>query len=320
MLARFKRFLDQYEVPKTELPPHSADDRQLACAALLVEAARLDEHFGPKERARVHELLKGRFGLGDDEAAALTAEAERTSEVSVEWQSLTRTVKDAFGHDERVEMVEMLWEVAYADGELHDYEASLLRRIAPLLYVSDRESGEARRRVVERLGITDTETAPVRDRAAATTAGEETGAAGFALDPRLADSTAPVGDLPLCRVLLVDDRRFPWLLLVPRRPDVGELADLEDAADRHRLADEIHAAAQILRRLYRPARVNVGAIGNKVPQLHVHLVARVTDDAAWPEVVWGSPMEPCEPDALAARREELVAAFRAEEGFGGIRP
>ena len=319
MLARFKRFLDQYEVPKTELPPHSADDRQLACAALLVEAARLDEHFGPKERARVHELLKDRFGLGDDEAAALTAEAERTSEVSVEWQSLTRTVKDAFDHGERVEMIEMLWEVAYADGALHDYEASLLRRIAPLLYVSDRESGEARKRVVERLGVTDTETAPVRDRAAATAADEDSGA-GFALDPRLAASTAPVGDLPLCRVLLVDDRRFPWLLLVPRRPDVGEWVDLEDAADRHRLTDEIHAAAQILRRLYRPARVNVAAIGNKVPQLHVHVVARSTDDAAWPEVVWVGQAERYEPEALAARRDELAAAFRAEEGFGEIRP
>ena len=153
MLARLKRFLDAYEVPHTEPPPHSADDRQLACAVLLVEAAGLDEHFGPNERARVHDLLRSRFGLSDEEAVALVAEAEQTAEASVEWQRFTNTIKDAFGHDERVEMVEMLWEVAYADGELHDYEASLLRRIAPLLYVSDRESGEARKRVLERLGI-----------------------------------------------------------------------------------------------------------------------------------------------------------------------
>ena len=153
MLARLKRFLDAYEVPHTEPPPHGSDERQLACAVLLVEAARLDSDFGANERARIHGLLRDRFGLDEGEARALTAEAEETAEASVEWQGFTSKIKDAFDHDERVEMVEMLWEVAYADGELHDYEASLLRRVAPLLYVSDRESGEARKRVLDRLGI-----------------------------------------------------------------------------------------------------------------------------------------------------------------------
>ena len=153
MLARFKRFLDQYEVPHTELPPHSSDDKQLACAVLLVEAAKLDSTFGPEERRRIRELVRARFGLTDEEAKALTAEAEETSDASVEWQHFTTTIKDGFDHGERVEIIEMLWVVAYADGQLHDYEASLLRRIAGLLYVADRESGEARRRVVERLGI-----------------------------------------------------------------------------------------------------------------------------------------------------------------------
>jgi uncharacterized tellurite resistance protein B-like protein len=153
MLARFKRFLDQYDVPHTEPPPHSFDDMQLACAVLLVEAARMNATFGETERAIIHDLVRRRFGLDQDEAEALTAEAERTADVSVEWQRFTRTIKEGFDHDERVGMVEMLWEVAYADGELHDYEASLLRRIAPLLYVSDRESGEARKRVLARLGL-----------------------------------------------------------------------------------------------------------------------------------------------------------------------
>ena len=152
MLVRFKRFLDAYEVPKSELPPHGSDEKQLACAVLLVEAAKLDSEFGPEERRRIRDLVRERFGLSEEEAAALTAEAEATSEASVEWQHFTTTIKDGFDHAERVEMIEMLWEVTYADGELHDYEASLLRRIAGLLYVSDRESGEARKRVLARLG------------------------------------------------------------------------------------------------------------------------------------------------------------------------
>jgi uncharacterized tellurite resistance protein B-like protein len=153
MLARFKRFLDVYEVPKAELPPHSSDDKQLACAVLLVEAAKLDSTFGPEERRRIRDLVRARFGLTDEEARALTTEAEETSDASVEWQHFTTTIKDGFDHAERVEMIEMLWEVAYADGQLHDYEASLLRRVAGLLYVPDRESGEARKRVVGRLGL-----------------------------------------------------------------------------------------------------------------------------------------------------------------------
>ena len=153
MLVRFKRFLDAYEVPKSELPPHSSDEKQLACAVLLVEAAKLDAEFGPEERRRIRELVRARFDLSEEEAAALTAEAEATSEASVEWQHFTTTIKDGFDHAERVELIEMLWEVAYADGRLHDYEASLLRRVAGLLYVADRESGEARKRVVERLGL-----------------------------------------------------------------------------------------------------------------------------------------------------------------------
>ena len=307
MLANLKRFLDQYEVPHTEPPPHSFGDKELACAVLLVEAARLDTDFGPEERSRVHDLLRHRFGLSDDEATALSAEAEQTADASVEWQRFTRMITDAFDHDERIEMVQMLWEVVYADGHLDDYEASLLRRIAPLLYVSDRESGEARKRVVARLGLAEPETARATDPA-------RVEGAAFALDPRLADTTTPVGDLPLCRVLLTDDRRFPWLLLVPRRAEVRELADL-DGADRHHLMDEIHAASEILRRLYHPAKLNVAAIGNKVPQLHVHVIARQTDDALWPETVWGSPAEPYGHPALAARRAELAEAFGVKPGF-----
>ena len=86
-------------------------------------------------------------------AAQLVARAERTATESVAWQGLTHTLKESLDEAERVEILEMLWEVAYADGVLHDYEASLLRRVAGLLYVSDRDNGEARLRVMAKLGI-----------------------------------------------------------------------------------------------------------------------------------------------------------------------
>jgi uncharacterized tellurite resistance protein B-like protein len=131
----------------------SFEERQIAAAALLVEAASMDSEFGAAERAKISELLQSRFGLGADEAGALLAQAERTAAESVQWQGFTQAIKDGFAPAERVLVIEMLWEVAYADGQLHDYEANLLRRITGLLYVSDRESGEARKRVLARLGL-----------------------------------------------------------------------------------------------------------------------------------------------------------------------
>ena len=108
----------------------------------------------------------------------------------------------------------------------------------------------------------------------------------FALDPRLEASTLPVGDLALCRVLLMNDARFPWLLLVPRRPDARELIDLSPE-DQATLLAEIGAASRVFQRLIHPHKLNTAAIGNLVPQLHIHVVARFEDDAAWPGPVWG---------------------------------
>ena len=132
---------------------HSFEERQLAAAALLVEAASLDSEFGAAERATIGELLQSRFGLAAAEADDLLAEAERAAAASVQWQGFTQAIKEGFTPSERVDVIEMLWEVVYADGQLHDYEASLLRRITGLLYVSDRDSGEARKRVLARLGL-----------------------------------------------------------------------------------------------------------------------------------------------------------------------
>jgi uncharacterized tellurite resistance protein B-like protein len=152
MLDRIHRLLSG-RPPEAQPAGHSFEERQLAAAALMVEAATMDSTFEAAERDRIGELIQERFALGAEEAADLIAEAERAVAASVQWHGFTSAIKDGFDHAERVELIEMLWEVTYADGRLHDYEASLLRRIAGLLYVSDRESGEARKRVLARLGL-----------------------------------------------------------------------------------------------------------------------------------------------------------------------
>ena len=134
---------------------HSDEELRLAAAALLVEAALMDDCFDQAERETVRRLLGARFGLAPEEADDLIAEAESAVAESAQLHAFTRVVKDHFSQEERVGLIEMLWEVAYADGELHDFEASLLRRVGGLIYVTDRERGAARKRVMARLGLTD---------------------------------------------------------------------------------------------------------------------------------------------------------------------
>jgi diadenosine tetraphosphate (Ap4A) HIT family hydrolase len=109
----------------------------------------------------------------------------------------------------------------------------------------------------------------------------------FALHPTLSRDTVEVARLPLCRVLLMNDRRFPWLILVPEQEGLREIQDLPPA-DRSILIEEIVQAGQVLVRLFQPDKLNTGALGNLVPQLHVHVVARFATDAPWPGPVWGS--------------------------------
>lgn len=140
--------------------------------------------------------------------------------------------------------------------------------------------------------------------------------ADFALHPRLAADSAPVTRLALCEVRLMNDARVPWLLLVPRRPDLCELHTLPQA-ERATLMEEVTAASRVLERLYRPDKLNVGALGNLVPQLHVHVLGRFRSDAAWPGPIWGSgPATPYEPAALAAEQERLREAFAGLHGAG----
>jgi diadenosine tetraphosphate (Ap4A) HIT family hydrolase len=109
----------------------------------------------------------------------------------------------------------------------------------------------------------------------------------FELDARLAGDTVVVGDLPLCRVLLMRDQRFSWLVLVPRQAGLVEVSDLAEA-DRVALWREVDQAGSALRAVAPCDKLNIGALGNIVRQLHVHVVARVEGDAAWPGPVWGS--------------------------------
>ncbi len=109
----------------------------------------------------------------------------------------------------------------------------------------------------------------------------------FALNEQLANDCSVVGDLPLCRVLLINDCRFPWAILVPRRAGLVELTDLPPA-DRARLIEETAEVAAALKKLSGAEKMNIGALGNVVRQFHVHVVGRSEGDDAWPGPVWGA--------------------------------
>ena len=127
--------------------------KELAACALMVEAAAQDGVIDAKEEAAIRGIAGRSFGLKAEEIDLLVAEATKAQDEANHLIRFTRTIKDEFDEDERIELIELLWEVAYADGILHDYEANLLRRVGGLIYVSDRARGEARKRVLARLGI-----------------------------------------------------------------------------------------------------------------------------------------------------------------------
>jgi len=133
----------------------------------------------------------------------------------------------------------------------------------------------------------------------------------FSLDPRLASDTIHVGDLALCRVLLMDDARFPWLILVPRREKIAEITDLS-AQDAAALMDELRLATAVMLAVARPDKVNVAALGNIVPQLHIHVIGRFLSDPAWPGPVWGfGERNPYQPHAAQALIDRFAQAFAA---------
>jgi diadenosine tetraphosphate (Ap4A) HIT family hydrolase len=132
----------------------------------------------------------------------------------------------------------------------------------------------------------------------------------FALDPRLQADTQPIGDLPFTRVLLMDDARFPWLVLVPRIAGLRELIELSQG-DQQRLLDDINLAAHVMHAIEKPDKLNIAMLGNVVPQFHVHVIARFERDAAWPKPVWGvGERIPYAAHELRRYADELAAALK----------
>jgi diadenosine tetraphosphate (Ap4A) HIT family hydrolase len=129
---------------------------------------------------------------------------------------------------------------------------------------------------------------------------------GWSLHPQLAADTVSVCDLVLSRLLAMNDADFPWLILVPRRAGATDIIDL--GGEQRMLTDELSAASRALKEETRCDKLNVAAIGNVVPQLHIHIVARRIGDPLWPKPVWGATAgRRCEPAALAA----FAAAIRS---------
>lgn len=131
----------------------------------------------------------------------------------------------------------------------------------------------------------------------------------FVLDARLQQDSLVLGDLPLCRLLVSRDANYPWFILVPRRPDVCELFELNEV-DRQQLWTEVTALAEALKVEFAADKMNVATLGNVVSQLHMHIVVRHRMDPAWPAPVWGKvaarDYAPGQVDALRQRIKALA--------------
>lgn len=149
----FEKLKSLFSSDQDNKPEDAHEVHLVAAAVLLIEAARLDGEFDDRERERIAILLVERFDISEASAEALFETAHARHEDSVEIFSFTNVIKNKFDEARRIEMIEMLWEVVYADSVLDAYEANLLRRVTGLLHVTDRQSGEARKRVRKRLGL-----------------------------------------------------------------------------------------------------------------------------------------------------------------------
>lgn len=131
----------------------------------------------------------------------------------------------------------------------------------------------------------------------------------FTLHPRLAADTFVLGDFPLSRLLLMNETNFPWLILVPRRADIREIFELSDDDQRQLLRESSHLA-RLLARIFRADKLNIAALGNLVPQLHLHHIVRHHDDPCWPEPVWGKlTARPYQRDQVEEIRNLLIPAL-----------
>jgi uncharacterized tellurite resistance protein B-like protein len=150
MMNRIKTLFKENSIKVSE--PNKGE-LQAAAAALLVEAACMDGNFDDQERKSILILLKQHFNLSDNESSTLLVEAEKLIENAGDLYTFTRVIKDKYEPNQRIVLIEMLWEVAFADGNVDYYEANLISRVAGLIFVNDVERGKARKRVMARLGI-----------------------------------------------------------------------------------------------------------------------------------------------------------------------
>ena len=137
-------------------------------------------------------------------------------------------------------------------------------------------------------------------------------APAWSLHSQLQQDTIDIGDLPLCRVLVIKDAHYPWLMLVPRRPGVVEIIDLSEV-EQAQLMTEISRVGRALKEITKCDKLNIAALGNVVPQLHVHVIARRSTDAAWPRPVWGV-MPPLAHDAEEV--QNFISALRRQIWLG----
>ncbi len=128
----------------------------------------------------------------------------------------------------------------------------------------------------------------------------------FTLDSRLENDTLPIGQLQLCHVRLMDDARYPWLIIVPNRAHITEIIDLSDS-EQMQLMREISAASNTLKTLFSPDKLNIAALGNHIAQLHVHIIARFVSDEAWPHPVWGKGEPQPYPPHMAGSLVDRIA-------------
>ncbi len=152
MFQRLQALLSGADLESNSQEKHPDEDLRLATAALLVEAAMMDGQTGGAELKTVESLLAEHFGLTDEEVVLLVEAGQAAATDSSQLYGFTRVIKDRYSQEERIRMIEMLWEVAYIDGQIHHLESNLIRRVAGLIYVPDRENGDARKRVREKLG------------------------------------------------------------------------------------------------------------------------------------------------------------------------
>ena len=134
----------------------------------------------------------------------------------------------------------------------------------------------------------------------------------FELHPRLVRDTLPVGDFGLCRLLLMNDANYPWFILVPRRVGIREIFELE-LCDQHQLVKESSQLSGVISRVFHADKLNIAALGNMVPQLHVHHIVRYETDQAWPNPVWG--MFAAQPYTKRVLQETCASLVDHLDGF-----